>query len=766
MRRLVAALVLVLIAPAAQKAAAETVFAEVTINGYKTGLIVSFDQQGDRFISTAGDLGRIGLVVPKSASKHPDAPIDLGSLSGVHFVFHADRQALDIEAEEGALRRNVLGYQASVELPDPAAWGTLVNYGAAFTAASTGTPEISGNFEFRGFGPPGILDSNWYFGPVADGETQFRRLDTALIHDDAGSLETWTAGDFISASLPWTRPVRGVGFSLATNFTIRPDLITQPMPWLQGTASVPSTVDLYLNGVHQLSEETPPGPFSVNQIPLVNGEGQVSLAVSDALGRQTVQSFSFYATDQLLAPDLMSYAIEGGWLRENFGQENDHYTEPFGQGLVSRGMTNWLTLEGRLAGTRGVMEIGAGLVAKLAEFAVLELSLDDSSFSGRDGRQLRASIERQAGPYFLFVSAQQSFGDFRDVASAAGDAPIQSGFQAGLGWNSTNLGTFGLDYFQQKTANGDFRMASDDPQFDDIGIVTASWSLPFGRGWTAYASAYRSVAGTSSFGFMVGVTMSPANGLIVDGGVGESGDHVGAFADASQSPPTDGGWGWSAQAQSAPEPSGQGNVRYISQIGEAGAGVSTGSAGTLGTAYVTGSVVWLAGGNPRLARQSGASFAEVDAGEPGVGITLENRDMGKTGSDGRLLVPDVISFTPNHFAIEPDTVPLSHEIVQASAVVRPPRNAGVIVSLPVRPSRSAAVRFVTADGSSVAFNAPVTLNGQEAGNVGYDGVAWLSDLVADNRVRIGESDQACTAEFQLAPSAFKPGVQIGPVVCK
>jgi outer membrane usher protein len=759
-------LVLALILPAAQKAEAATVFAAVTVNGYNTGLIVSFDQQDDKLLATVDDLGHIGLVVPEAASKQPDKLIDLSSLPGVHFVFHTDQQTLDIQADEAALRRNIIGHQPSTDLPDKAAWGVLFNYGVAFSAATTGGSETSGNVEFRGFGPPGILDSNWYYGPMENGSTDFRRLDTAFIHDDAESLQTWTAGDFISASLPWTRPVRGVGFSLATDFAIRPDLITQPMPWLQGTASVPSTVDLYLNGVHQLSQTTPPGPFSVTQVPVVNGEGQVSLTVSDALGRQTVQSFSFYATDQLLAPGLMSYALEGGWLRENFGQLDDHYTDPFAQAMVSRGMNDWLTLEGRLAGTSGVVEIGAGLVAKLAEFAVVNLSLDDSSLSGRDGRQVRASIERQAGPYFLFASAQQSFGDFRDVASAAGDAPIQSGFQAGAGWNSASLGTFGLDYFQQKTEQGDFHLSEDHPSFDNIGIVTASWSYPFAKGWTAYASAYRSVVGTSSFGFMVGVSISPGDGLIVDGGVGQSGKRIGAFADASQSPPTDGGWGWSAQAQSAPEPSGQGSVRYISHIGEVGAGVLASSAGTLGSAYATGSVVWLAGGNPRLARQSGASFAEVDTGEPGVGVTLENRDMGKTGSDGRLLVPDLISFTPNHFAIEPDTVPLSNEIVTSSAVVRPPRNAGVIVELPVHPSRSAAVRFVMADGTPVTFNSPVTLNGQDAGNVGYDGVAWLGPLTDDNRVRIGEGDQACTAEFPFATQAFKPGVQIGPFVCK
>ncbi len=318
----------------------------------------------------------------------------------------------------------------------------------------------------------------------------------------------------------------------------------------------------------------------------MNGEGQVSLVVSDALGRQTVQNFSFYATDQLLAPGLTSYALEGGWLRENFGETDDRYTEPFAQGLVRRGLNSWLTVEGRAAAAQGVVEIGAGLVAKLGEFAVLDMSLDDSSLGGHDGRQVRASLERQAGPYFLFASVTQSMDDFRDTASVAGDPALRRSLQIGAGWNSQDLGTLGLNYYSQRT----FRQGPDMTDYglsDDIDIVTASWAYPISKGWTAHASAFHSVAGTGNFGFMLGVTISPSDGLIVDGGMNENGNHIGAYVNASQTPPTDGGWGWSAQAQSAPSANAQATVRYVSQIGEVGTGVSTASGSTVGSVYPT-----------------------------------------------------------------------------------------------------------------------------------------------------------------------------------
>jgi len=759
MRRIVAPLLFVIALTAAGDACAAIVYAAVSINGNSTGLIVSFDQEGDDFLALPEDLRKLGLIVPDTAKSRPDGHIELRSLAGVRYVFRAGTQTLAIEADEKALTPNLVGKYPENGDTDAAAYGALLNYGAAFAAATKSAAQFSGNLEFRLFGPPGIFESTWYGGPVGGEQgTSFRRLDTALIHDDTQSLTTWTAGDFISNSQSWSTPVRGVGFSLARDFDIRPDLITQPMPWLQGNAAVPSTVDLFLNDVHELSEAVPPGPFTVTQLPLVNGEGQIALAVTDALGRQTVQNFSFYATDQLLARGLMSYAVEGGWLRQDYATADDRYTLPFAQALVRRGINDWLTLEGRVAATTDTLETGAGLVAKLGEFAVTSVSLNNSTLDGNDGRQLRASIERQAGPYYLLVAGEQGFGNFRDVASFAGEVPVEHSLQIGAGWNSARFGTFGANYYLQRS-----RQEGLAARQGDIAILAGSWSYAIAKGWTAYASAYRSVDGSGSSGFMIGLTVSPAERLVVDAGVSGSGHSAGAFADASQTPPSDGGWGWYAQAQSAPVTSAQASAHYVSRIGEVGAGVSTASGGTVGSAYATGSVVWLAGGNPRLARLSSQSFAEVDTGEPGVGVTLENRDMGKTGSDGRLFVPDLVSFTPNHFAIEPDTVPLAVDIVTSAAIVRPPRNAGVLVKLQVRRSRSAVVRFVLASGDAVPLNAQVTLNGQPQGIVGYDGVAWLTGLSVENTVSIVMDDGACEAQFHVGD--LLPGTQLGPVTC-
>ncbi|HEV2651494.1 MAG TPA: fimbria/pilus outer membrane usher protein [Rhizomicrobium sp.] len=733
-----AALILAIVATGNAHAAA--VFAAATVNGYAPGVVLELDQQGDHFMADVTTLDAIGLIRPANIKR-----VDIATLPGVRFVFHADTQTIAITADDSALKPHNLGGGVLSAPPDEASLGALVNYGIAATRDSRGATDISGDLEFRAFAAPGVFESRWY-----GRSSSFRRLDTALIHDDVEDLRTWTAGDFVASSMTWSRPVRAAGLSIATNFAIRPELVTQPMPWLAGAVSVPSTVDLYLNGVHAMNQPVPPGPFTVNQAPIINGEGQVSLAVTDALGRQTVQSFDFYASDELLAPGLTASAFEAGWLREGYGQDYDRYTKPFAQMLARHGLTDVLTIEGRAALTADRPEFGAGFVAKLGSIAVVALSLDDSGF-GR-GEQMRASLERQTGGYFIRAAITQSFGRFRDVASEAGDGNVDRSIEAGAGFNSDALGSFGLNYTE---VNYD--------RSNRLGIVSASWSRPVADGWRAYATAWR--AGSHASGFMVGLSVSPSNGLLVEAGVNGSGGHTGAFANASQWPDDGLGFGWSAQAQSAPVASGQVMLRYTSPFGEAGAGISGGRFGTNASAYATGSIAWLAGGAPHLARQTSSSFAEIDTGMPGVHITLENRAIGETGQDGRLFVPELVPYVPAHIAIDARSVPLDQEIMTPGAIIRPPRDAGIALKLPIRASVTAAVHFILPDGADAALNTPVSVNGADEGAVGYDGVAWLTDLLSDNVIRLGDGEDACTAHLAFDPAKNRPGMTLGPVVC-
>jgi outer membrane usher protein len=85
--------------------------------------------------------------------------------------------------------------------------------------------------------------------------------------------------------------------------------------------------------------------------------------------------------------------------------------------------------------------------------------------------------------------------------------------------------------------------------------------------------------------------------------------------------------------------------------------------------------------------------------------------------------------------------------------------------LSVRTSFAAAAHFVTADGSDVALNTPVTLNGKDNGIVGYDGVAWLTGLAPDNIIQLGDGETACTVRLAFDPVIARPGQTLGPLVC-
>ena len=75
----------------------------------------------------------------------------------------------------------------------------------------------------------------------------FLRLDTRWLYENPDTLMTYAAGDIISGSLNWTTSIRMGGVQIRRDFSLRPDLVTQPMPQFSASAAVPSTVEVYAN---------------------------------------------------------------------------------------------------------------------------------------------------------------------------------------------------------------------------------------------------------------------------------------------------------------------------------------------------------------------------------------------------------------------------------------------------------------------------------------------------------------------------------------
>ena len=254
------------------------------MNDRPTGLIGEFIERDGRLMATAGELLSLGIALPKAPPAATE--VALVALPSLRYELDEPRQAIRFRAADAALEATQLGPAPapSVRLVPRADLGAVMNYDLVSTSVG-GRTIGAGVLELRAFGPLGVAS----LGLLGSTERSYGRdlmvrLDASITHDDPETMRRLVVGDFISSSLAWSRPVRLGGAQFGTNFALRPDLVTFPLPQVGGSATVPSTVDVLVNGVRQLSEPVQPGPFAVRQLPVVTGAGEVAVVVRDALG--------------------------------------------------------------------------------------------------------------------------------------------------------------------------------------------------------------------------------------------------------------------------------------------------------------------------------------------------------------------------------------------------------------------------------------------------------------------------------------------------
>ena len=761
MRAAAALLIAGLVWLAGAPAKAETLYAETKVNGVAAGLTTLEKDGGDLFAAPA-ELQALGLAAPADGGKLP-----LKALKGVSYTFDAPSQTLLITATPEALQGDKLsaGRRDGVVTPDRAPWGLLVNYSYYALATSGGGSQAAAYGEARVFGPFGVATSSFAArtdsGPYG-GKVQ--RLDTAVMFDDIGGLRRTVIGDYISTSLPWTRSVRAAGFSIATDFSLQPNLVTAPMPRITGSSAVPTTVDLYVDNVKRFSAGAKAGPFAVTDLPVMDGRGQVSVVVTDTLGRQSVQSFAFYAASELLRPGLTTYAVEGGFLRENYATKDDRYTDGFVSAVARRGVTDHVTLEATATASREVQTAGVGVTAKAGEEALFAAAF---SASARGGVQAYASARRDTRRYSLFAAVQYSAGGYRDLASSADASSTRRMVQVGASM-PTRWGAVSASYNRVSTewdGPGDKRMRR-----SDVELVGVNWSQSFGR-LNFYANAFASGRGSRAKVFTLGFNLPFGRAGSAGGSVTTSGDRVQGNLSAAQAAPLDGGIAWRTNANFAGSRLGgsrlEGEVERTSGWGQVGAGASVADNGRnlAGRVYGSGSVIFMNSASPRFAARVGDGFAMVETGAPGVEITVENNLVGTTDAKGRLFLPQLPALAVSRVALRAETVDLDHEILLQTAEVRPARRAGAIVRLPIRMTNSLQVKLAAPDGQPIPPGAAVLIDGVSRARVGHDGLAYFSDFTGPAVAEVQTTTESCFVELPDVPAATsrKP---IGPLVCR
>ena len=738
--------------------AGDTLYLEVVINGNETHKLAGFSRAGNDISAGADTLRQLGFRLPEGTG----SSVDLNTLPDVAYHYDESRQRIEISAGEHVLDqdRNVLNAQTAIAPRPSASNGLLLNYDLYGTRDDDSNSGLSAYAELRAFGAWGVLSDTWLSrasdSPGSGPHAESARLDTTWTRSFVDSTSVLRVGDSITGNLMWSRATRFGGIQLQRDFALQPDLITFPIPQFLGQAAVPSTVDLYVNGLRRYSGETPAGPFQLGTVPIVNGAGNAQVVVTDALGRQTTYDFPFYTSSQLLRQGLDDYSLELGFVRRNYGVASfDYASDPTASGVYRRGVTDVFTVEAHVEAISGLANGGAGGVVQIGDGGVLTGSYAQSSGHGRDGHQAGLGYNWRNTWFNFALDSIRSFGDYRDVASLYGPPPPKRTDRALVGVTYAPVGSFGANYVEL-TYPGQPRSR----------FASAFYFRSFGSRFSLSLSVNQNLDDHSDRSAFLGLSMSfGGNESASLSAQHDSRGNYGAV-DVSRPISPDGGYGWHVRAQDGAGLSGgQAEFGYRGDRMQTLLGAQSLDGNTLGYGELAGALVWM-DHHIFAARRIDDAFAVVATGVPDVPVMLENRVIGNTGADGDLLITPLNAYQRNRVAIDPMRLPADSRIERVDDDIVPADRSGVLVNFRVEPVQAASIVLHDAHGDAVPLGSAVELNGDASAGalVGYDGTVYLEGVKPHNTLRVHLPAGDCRARFDYRYEAGRVPL-VGPLVC-
>jgi outer membrane usher protein len=737
----------------------EPLYLEVTINHARTPVLAAFVLRDRRFFASAITLRLLGFRIDED-----DRPRALDEIPGAVVRYDEATQRLDIDAPLAQMALPVTVLNRPEDITPVAADsppGLLANYDL-YASRQQRDDTLVASVDTRLFGlGDGVLDNTAILRATRTGDTlgwrgDSVRLDTRWTVSFPSSAVELTLGDTYSGFLDWTRPLRLGGVTVGRNFALQPYRITAPLPTFLGEATVPSSVELYVNGLRQYGGELPPGPFQLSAVPGLDGTGMARIVVTDAFGRTRAMDMPFYATQRLLAKGLSDWSISVGTVRKDYGLRSFEYASDLvGSGTLRYGISDRFTFEGHAEGTSGMTVAGAGGVWLLGRGGVLGASLAGSTATAGTGTQTAVSYQWNDGRFNVALDHLHSHGDYRDVASRYGPLPARTRQRVLVGHTSQRLGSLSLTWVKLES-----------PHAPASRYAGAFWSRSFAGGWAAYFSLNQNLDDHRDRSAVLGVSIA-LDDVHASASWQRNGTRDSGVADVSRPVPGDGGFGWRVQARGGD--TGGGGLAEAAWINDAGRfGLGVASSDGDGEAYATaaGALV-LMDGHAFAARRIDDAFAIVSTdGVANVPVKLENRPIGHTDADGKLLVTPLNAWQRNKLSIDALALPANLRIGEVDQTTTPRTRAGVRVRFELAPLRAAVLVLHDAAGRPLAVGSTVHADGSDSGDamVGRDGETYLEALQPHNALRVQTPDGACRVAFD-APATDAIIPRIGPLTC-
>ena len=744
---------------------------EVFINGARAGDWVLLDLNGE--LHAPIDAFEEWRVI-----RRPDVPgvpfrgqiyFPLSSVPGYEAHLNALNQSLDLKFLPSAFATTRLVQEAQraqqVTKPLTSVW---LNYDLSYTQSDFNgdltTRDLGALTELGLSGSLGVLTNSGVAHNIDNdpnlGSRGYTRLETTFNRDFPDSNMSLRLGDSTTRTGSWGRQVYFGGVQLSKNFTLQPNFITQPIPTLAGSATAPSTVDLYINDALRQTSQVPSGPFTVDNFPMITGTGQARLVIRDLLGRETVLVQDFFTHSNLLRKGLADWSVEAGAVRNNLGIESADYGERFGSGLLRYGLSNSVTLESRAEGSGRTLGAGIGTTAALPGQVLGQIAVSGShdDINGNGGAWL-VGAEHTSLRHGFTARAEGASTDYRRIGQIDATPSYR------------RQGLLSYTYFTDKYGYLGLAYARTDTYTTPVSITTytGNYTVSIGQRSSLTFTATHVTAPTPANAVGVNVVIPLDSRMTVTGSTTtrSNGGGTDGYVSASQTLGAESGAAWRALAgRRAGQDYGEGGVYYQGSHGVVTLDASGSGTQTTARLGAVGALV-VADGNAFASRRLQDSFAVVEVpGYSDIGVGYQSTVISKTDSSGAALVPGLLPYRQNSIRLDPNELPISAEIDTIEMVTVPPARAGVLVKFPVRSGRGALISIVLDDGQAAPAGASIELVGDtKEFFVARRGEAFITGLQAKNTLRLKWNDQTCTMNVELPKESGDEITRVGPVTC-
>ncbi|MDE1168049.1 MAG: fimbria/pilus outer membrane usher protein [Pseudomonas sp.] len=737
-------------------------YLELVVNQMSTGRVVAVAQRAGQFYLPLADLRAAGIALKDQAGPE----VALQSVNGLHTEYDSQRQRLLLDVPPAWLPNQRIGsdrqYPSSQAM---SSFGALFNYDLYLNDTDDSGTYLAAWNEFRLFDSWGTFSSTGQYrqtlsnGQSTASQDTFVRYDSTWRYSDDARMLTYEAGDVITRSLPWSSSVRLGGLQLSRDFAVRPDLVTYPLPQFAGEAAIPSSVDLFINGYKSSSTDLQPGPYTLTNVPYINGAGEAVVVTTDALGRQVSTSLPFYVTSTLLQKGLADYSVSAGSIRRDYGLSNFSYGSGATSASLRYGLSDTVTLESHAEATDALALGGVGANLQVGNYGVINAAVSQSHFDDLAGQQFSLGYQYSNPRMGFSYQRLQRRNDYADLSIV--DTPYyrmsRSSEQVTLSLNLDRYGSLGVGYFDVR--------AGDDTR---TRLLNLSWSKSLWKGSSLYLSANREIAGDGWATQAQVVVPFDLSGTLSVSSERSSSGQTQQRVNYSQAVPSQGGVGYNLGYSWGDSDSyRQADLTWRLQSVQLQAGVYGTQDAQTRWADASGSVVWMDGGLFTANRIDDAFVVVSTDGYANIPVRYENQWVGNTDGGGHLLVPWSSAYYRGKYEIDPLDLPANVQSPNVEQRVAVRRGSGYLLEFPLTRVVAASLQLVDARHQDLALGSQV-LHEQSGAQavVGWDGLVYLDNLSAHNSlvVTLGEGRQ-CRVQFDVDVQQTQVPL-LGPLVCQ